>query len=34
VAEAQFDLAAMVSATVAKTEMIRLDFPQIQGVER
>jgi thiamine biosynthesis protein ThiI len=34
VAEAQFDLAAMVSAAVANTEMIRLDFPQIQGVER
>ncbi len=28
-AEAQFDLDAMVSATVAKTEFIRLDFPHI-----
>jgi thiamine biosynthesis protein ThiI len=28
-AEAQFDLDAMVAATVAKTEIIRLDFPHI-----
>jgi thiamine biosynthesis protein ThiI len=28
-AEAQFDLEAMISATVARTELIRLDFPQI-----